>query len=295
MISNSISKGMNFKLMTAQLPVPVLLPVPVTMPVPVPLLVIYYACLTISTSFNGLNYFNIKLNYCLHPIDSGGLVMEQNVMLVPVPVPVPVPVLAPRNLTSTNPFAASERDLVLVENGALGPVPVPVPEKIVFISTIIFLIFTIPFAASERDRVLVASGALGPVPVLVPGSAKVVFKSTIIILIFNPRPCLSMEGDLIDLREPGDFLPGARHSDPAPTPPTQIETDFSGTPNLGNVFKQCKLAKQTGISIQNTVFGTGNECNYAPAKPARIGTIDMPGDAEVLNTFHGARICSCET
>jgi hypothetical protein len=102
--------------------------------------------------------------------------------------------------------------------------------------------------------------------------------------------------DLIDLSDPVQVLQPGQHdaqhaAGHTPSqPPTQMDTD-STVPDLGNVYKQCKLAKETGINVSHTVFNSGTEVSSAMAKPARIGNLDMAGDTEVLSTFHGARIC----
>jgi hypothetical protein len=95
----------------------------------------------------------------------------------------------------------------------------------------------------------------------------------------------SMEGDLIDFRDTTDNSgTGTSHQ-----PATTIETDV-GTPNLGDVFKQCKLAREKSISANFTVFGPDVNCSFGTGNPPRIGNIEMPGDTEVLHTFHGARM-----
>jgi hypothetical protein len=310
---------MNFNSMTTRVPVPVLSMAPVP--------VLWTALLTFTAnnfccaiSFTDIkNFFHSSdIYHHLHPTARGEREAGPGV----------VPARDQRNLTLINLCSASERDPLTVVIGARGPVPVPVPVLFIFylyatsligsnnfnfsfninyclhpIASVVLVaepevgpalarrILNIinPFDARERDPVPMANGAWRPVPVPVPASIS--SRTLLILAIITPRIRVGMEGDLIDLREPGDCLPGARYADPATAPPTQMETDSSSAPNLGNVFKQCKLAKETGISIQNTVFGSGSECNFAPAKPARIGNIDMPGDSEVLNTFHGARIC----
>jgi hypothetical protein len=113
-----------------------------------------------------------------------------------------------------------------------------------------------------------------------------------------------MEGDLIDLRDPdpvaeyagqqlhaGQSQTAPPHSTPANSSNnTVMETDTE-PPNLGNVFKQCKIAKEMLRSVNFTSFGDGTAFNTGTVTPVRIGNIDMCGDTEVTGTFHGGRIC----
>jgi hypothetical protein len=113
-----------------------------------------------------------------------------------------------------------------------------------------------------------------------------------------------MEGDLIDLRDPdpaeytGQQLHAGQHPQTAPSHPppvsssnnTVMKTDVE-PPNLGNVFKQCKIAKEMLRSVNFTSFGDGTAFNTGTVTPVRIGNIDMCGDTEVTGTFHGGRIC----
>jgi hypothetical protein len=106
------------------------------------------------------------------------------------------------------------------------------------------------------------------------------------------RPCIcgsNMKGDLIDLRDNPDLVP-APAALPGSAAAAQMETDQT-TPDLGNVFKKCKIARETSISSNFTVFGAGSDFNYGTGKPPRIGNLDMAGDTDVIHTFHGARMC----
>jgi hypothetical protein len=65
----------------------------------------------------------------------------------------------------------------------------------------------------------------------------------------------------------------------------------TAAPDLGNIYMQCKNARETSSTMSYTKFDTGHSFSTGTAKAARIGNLNMVGDTEVEKTFHGARIC----
>jgi hypothetical protein len=111
-----------------------------------------------------------------------------------------------------------------------------------------------------------------------------------------------LAGDLIDLGDPEPGSSGARGSNtqrenislspPSTSPAAAMDLDCGEKPpNLGNLYLQCKTAREATMTINCTSFGAGLTFTSGEAKPARIGNLDMVGDTDVEKTFHGARIC----
>jgi hypothetical protein len=107
--------------------------------------------------------------------------------------------------------------------------------------------------------------------------------------------------DLIDLSEPpaegvAKIVQTTAPAHPPlaaqPQPPTAMDQDSSATaPNLGNLYKQCKNARDASTTVLCTRFESAMTFSTGTAKATRIGNLDMIGDIEVEKSFHGARIC----
>jgi hypothetical protein len=108
--------------------------------------------------------------------------------------------------------------------------------------------------------------------------------------------------DLIDLRDQVALTGNAAETpaqaatsstnDGTTTPATaQMDLDSISGPDLGNMYNQCKLARESALTTNFTYFGSDSTFNTGSAKTARIGNLNMTGDNEVEHTFHGVRIC----
>jgi hypothetical protein len=72
---------------------------------------------------------------------------------------------------------------------------------------------------------------------------------------------------------------------------TKMDLDSSAPPDLGNMYNQCKLARESATTTGYTCFEPGTAFRTGTAKTTRIGNLNMVGDQDVTKTFHGARIC----
>jgi hypothetical protein len=70
-----------------------------------------------------------------------------------------------------------------------------------------------------------------------------------------------------------------------------MDLDSSTPPDLGNMYNQCKLARESATTTGYTCFEPGTAFRTSNAKTTHIGNLNMVGDQEVTKTFHGARIC----
>jgi hypothetical protein len=70
--------------------------------------------------------------------------------------------------------------------------------------------------------------------------------------------------------------------------PADLEKENNVSLNLGNIYRQCSLSRIAANTMSVTEIKSGNCVTSAVSTPP-IGSLDWPGDPDVLKTFHGGR------